>query len=288
MATRTRSWTEPLVVKLIERHRGRPPEQIIEGHAERLRRDAQQDSLPIDVGLIATVAGIKRRRGTWDFAGRIYADGDGQLVMDLNDRDGDERQRFTCGHELMHLAFPGFKREARYRLETRQPGEHPRNAEEEFLCDLGAAALLMPAELVSGAYFIEKGLAEMERLADDAQVSLEAAGNQLVSLADQPAAFLVLQWSHKPADRPRLRRGEDVPQRLRLRYATVAAIDAYLPRFKGAADESAFCRAWHGTGLERGLELLPGVESLGPFEVEARAYGTGDIRRVLALAQQPA
>jgi len=288
MATRTRSWTEPLVVKLIERHRGRAPEKIIERHADELRRDAEQNSLPIDVGLIATVEGVKRRHGTWDFAGRIYADGDGQLVMDLNDRDGDERQRFTCGHELMHLAFPGFKKDARYRLETRQPGEHPRNAEEEYLCDLGAAALLMPADLVRGQYDVANGLADMERLASDARVSLQAAGNRLVSLAQRTAAFLVLEWSHKPADRPRLRRGEEVPQRLRLRYATVAMLDAYLPRFKSAPDDSAFCRAWHSARRERGLELLPGVEGLGPFDVEARAYGTADRRVVLALAQQPA
>ncbi len=88
----------------------------------------------------------------YDFAGRIYADLDGQLVMDLNDQDGAERQRFTCAHELIHLAFPNFKKETRYRLDAKSPGQNGRNAEEEYLCDLGAAALLMPRELVADRY----------------------------------------------------------------------------------------------------------------------------------------
>lgn len=276
------------MVKLMKRHNGRPPEEIIERHAESLRRDSQQDSLPIDVDLIASVHGVKRRRAAWDFAGRIYAEPDGQLVMDLNSQDGDERQRFTCAHELMHLAFPGFKKEARYRLEAKDPGAHARNAEEEYLCDLGAAALLMPARLVRDAYTVEGGLREVERLAAEAHVSLEAAANRIVSLASGQAAFLVFEWSHKPADRPALRRGDDVPKRLRLRYATATGIDAYIPRFKGAPEESAFCRAWHGRRLERGAEPLPGAESLGTFEVEAKAYGGDDRRRVLAIARQAA
>lgn len=288
MPTRTRTWKEPLVAKLIARHRGRAPEEIIERHAEQLRHDAEQEALPVDVDLIASVQGVKRRRREWDFAGRIYADEDGQLVMDLNGTDREERQRFTCAHELMHLAFPGFKKETRYRLDTKSPGQNAPNAEEEYLCDLGAAALLMPRTLVKGKYTVEDGLAGVERLARAANVSLQAAGNRMISLADQPSAFLVFDWSHKPADRPRLRRGEDVAKQLRLRYATVTQLDTYLPRFKSAPTDSIFCRAWHGYKREHGRELLPGADGAGAFEVEAKAYGSLERRVVMAVARRPA
>jgi hypothetical protein len=76
-----------------------------------------------------------------------------------------------------------------------------------------------------------------------------------------------------------------VPKCLRLRYATVSGIDAYLPKFKGAPDDSVFGRAWHAGRRARGRELLPGAEHLGPFEIEARAYGGGERRLVLAIAQ---
>jgi uncharacterized protein DUF955 len=286
MASRARSrpWSDPLVLKLVERHRGRPAEEIVERHAERIRMEAEQDSLPVDVDLIASVQGVKPRRAVYDFAGRIYADLDGQLVMDLNADDHSERQRFTCAHELMHLAFPGFKKETRYRLDARVPGSNGRNVEEEYLCDLGAAALLMPRDLVEGRYSLDEGLDDVERLAGDADVSLQAAGNRLVSLADGVGAFLVFEWTHKPADRPALRRGEDVPKRLRVRYGSASGIDAYVPRFKSVPDDSVFCRAWHGRQRERGRELLPGAERLGPFEVDAQAYGS-DRRVVLATAR---
>lgn len=284
MPPRTRAWSEPLVARLITRHRDAQPEQILEDHAEQLRRDAEQNALPIDVDLIASVQGIRRRLETWDFAGRIYADLDGQLVMDLNADDGDERRRFTCAHELMHLAFPGFKKETRYRLDTKQPGLNGRNAEEEYLCDLGAAALLMPRSLVQPSYEIGEGLAGVERLARDAEVSLQAAGNRLISLSTAPAAFLVFEWSNKPADRPGLRRGDDIPKRLRLRYATLSGMDAYLPKFKSVPDESVFGRAWHEPRRARARELLPGAEHLGAFEVEAKAYGGAERRGVLATA----
>jgi Zn-dependent peptidase ImmA (M78 family) len=285
--TRRRSWSEPLVLKLIERNRGRAPEEIIERHAEDLRRQAEQDRLPIDVELVASVQGVKPRRAAHDFAGRIYADLNGQLVMDLNDEDRSERQRFTCAHELIHLAFPGFKKETRYRLDTKQPGQNARNAEEEWLCDLGAAALLMPRDLVAGEFSLDEGLDGIERLAREADVSLQAAGNRLASLHGGRGAFLVLEWSHKPADRPAIRRGEDVSKRLRVRYGTVAGIDAYLPRFKSAPDDSVFCRAWHDWRRHRGREVLPGAERLGVFDVEAQAYGS-EHRVVLATARGPA
>lgn len=262
----------------------RRPRGDLEHHADPLRRDAKQDELPIEVDLIASVEGIRRRLETWDFAGRIYADVDGQLVMDLNADDGDERQRFTCAHELMHLAFPGFKKETRYRLDTKQPGLNGRNAEEEYLCDLGAAALLMPRSLVERSYGVDEGLAGVERLAHDAEVSLQAAGNRLISLFAGPAAFLVFEWSNKPADRPALRRGEAVPKRLRLRYATVSGIEASVPKFKSAADDSVFGRAWHARRRARGRELLSGAEHLGAFEIEAKAYGGAERRVVLAIA----
>ena len=280
-----KSWTEPLVQKLIRRHQGKAPETILADYAESIRKEARQDRLPINVELIASVLGVKPRRADYDFAGRIYAEASGQLVMDLNATDLPPRQRFTCAHELMHLAFPGFRRDARYRLDA-QTGASGRNSEEEYLCDFGAAALLMPESLIAGSYDVREGLTAVERLSQDANVSLQAAGNRLVALANAPSAFLVFEWTNKPADRPALRRGEDVPKKVRLRYASVAKMSAYLPRFKGADDGSAVVRAWHSSQRQRGREPLPGADRAGVFNIEAKAYGSGDRRAVYALARR--
>jgi Zn-dependent peptidase ImmA (M78 family) len=273
-----------LVLKLIEAHNGTDPEEVIEAHAERLLRESEQSSLPVEVALISSLLGIRRRVASVEFAGRIYAEESGQLVMDLNVDDADTRRRFTEAHELTHVAFPGFKREARYRADIKI-GTNPPNREEEYLCDRGAAALLMPRSLIEGTYDVDDGLEAVERLSEDADVSLEAAGNRLVSLSKEPAVFLVLSMANKPADARAARRGDSAPKRLRLRYATASRIDLYLPRYKSADDASVFYRAWESWNAERGFETLPGAPRSDPFAVEAKAYGSDENRRVLAIGR---
>jgi hypothetical protein len=122
-------------------------------------------------------------------------------------------------------------------------------------------------------------------LADLARVSIEAAANRLVSLSDEPAILLCFGWSHKPADRAALRHGERVEKRLRVRYAFSRHLDAYVPRFKGADDESVFCEAAHSTQIREAVEALPGAEDAGLFRLEAKRYGADKLERVLALGR---
>jgi Zn-dependent peptidase ImmA (M78 family) len=281
----TKTWTEPLVLGLMAEASTEDPREAIEAYAEQLLSDARQNSLPIDVEMIASLKGVRPRRGSHDFAGRIYVEDDGQLVMDLNERDSPSRQRFTCAHEMMHTAFPNFTEEKRYRLDTKVES-NPLNQEEEYLCDLGAAALLMPASLVRDRYaFASGGLANMEKLARKADVSLEAAGNRLAELSSEPVAFMVFEHGHKPADRPALRRGDSVPKRVRLRYAHCSGLDVYLPRFKGAEEHSVITIARETGDKEEGVEELPGVRGGGRFKIEAKRYGWEERERVLAVAR---
>jgi hypothetical protein len=68
--------------------------------------------LPVDVDLIASCLGIKRRAASLAFAGRIYAEENGQLVMDLNANDSEPRRRFTA--ILISLATRGRTMQARF------------------------------------------------------------------------------------------------------------------------------------------------------------------------------
>lgn len=278
-----------MVQRLLRDHPGRTPEQVIEEYAEGRLREAGQDRLPIDVDGIASLLGIRRRLGDLAFAGRVYVEPSGQLVMDLNAADPEPRRRFTCGHEIMHTAFPGFRREARYRSDESVGGFNGARGEEELLCDLGAAALLMPAALVRRRYSANAGLRDMEALASDAGASLEAAANRLVALADRPVVFLVLESGHKPADAPALRRGEIVPKRLRVRYAVTSGVRTHVPRYKSADDDSVLVRALKTAEIARGIETLPGDAGGRSLEVQAREYrrhdDSGDIARVLAFAR---
>jgi hypothetical protein len=280
-------WREPLVERLIEAHGGVSPEEIIERYADNLRRTAEQTTLPVRPEIIASVHGIKRYRAKHNFAGRIYAEPSGQLVMDINTEDSEERQNFTEAHELIHPAFPGFHVEQRYRLDSTMD-RYAENREEEYLCDLGAAALLMPADLVADRYTVRGGLEDVERLSRDAEVSIEAAANRVVALADEAALLLCLTWSHKPAERAALRKGEDVPRRLRVRYATTRHLSLYVPKFKSVPEESLFCAASTTSTIVSGVTSLPGSPTSNLFRVQAKRYGTGGLERVLAIARPTA
>jgi hypothetical protein len=284
---RRAEWREPLVRRLIEQAGGQGPEEVVERYADDLREKAGQDRFPIRTDLIASVHGIKRRRAHQRFAGRIYAEPSGQLVMDVNTQDSAERQHFTEAHELIHPVFPGFEVEERYRLDTSMD-RYAENREEEYLCDVGAAALLMPKELVAERYTVRGGLTDVERLSDDAEVSIEAAANRVVALADEPAVMLCLAWSHKPADRIALRKGEDVPRALRVRYAVTSHLNIYVPRFKGAGELSVFCEAAEGSQTVSATQTLPGAHEAGLFRIQAKRYGAAERERVLALARPTA
>lgn len=142
-------WVEPVVRRLIAENDGRPPEPLLERYADRLR--AGQDRFPIDPVTISARLGIRRTLRPLDFAGRIWVDERGEIRVDLGSHDP-----FSEAHALMHTAFPGFQAERRYRLDT-WTERNPPNRQEEYLCDLGAGALLMPRDLVRDGSIRERG-----------------------------------------------------------------------------------------------------------------------------------
>lgn len=277
--------SDPLVIKLIQRHGGRTPEEAIEHFVTRQLVGLGQNSLPVDVDAMSSAMGIRQRVKEYPFAGRIYCDEDGQLVMDLNKDDPPARRRFTCAHEMLHVAFPGFRQEARYRLD-RTTGTYERErALEEYLCDHGAAMLLMPTSIVAAHYKIEDGLAAVKTLKNDAQVSWEAAGIRMVKMSDVPSAFMVLEVGHKPADMKRLRRGEGVEPELRVKYGISNGLP-FIPRFKSVARDSVFAEALTSDRVVSRLDVLPGVLAM-KVHVEAFCIAGKDSDaggRVLALA----
>jgi hypothetical protein len=100
--------------------------------------------------------------------------------------------------------------------------------------------------------------------------------------------MLCLTWSHKPADRPALRKGEQVAERLRIRYGLAAHMNLYVPKFKSANEGDVFCRAAIGDTIASDVTSLPGLQRDGLFRVQARRYGQGSLLRVIALARPTA
>ena len=141
----------------------------------------------------------------------------------------------------------------------------------------------MPAQLVADEYSVRAGLKDAERLSVDAEVSIEAAANRLIALTDEPCVLLCLVWAHKPADRPALRRGTDIPKRLRVRYGVTKHLNLYVPSSR--ALRSLFCEAAEDDIALSDITTLPGRESAGFFRVEAKRYGADRLERVLVFGR---
>lgn len=253
---------------------GRSPREQLREILDGWRREHGQTRLPIDVVALAAARGVRVAQvdaNDWD--GRVYVDDDGRVTVEVDARQAPVRQRFTVAHELVHTAFPDFRRERRHRVDADlelAPFADAR-AEEEQLCDWGASVLLMPDEL-TWSYRVDQGLRAVERLARDAHVSLEAAGLRLVERSAKPAVFLV---------------ADATSEGLRVRYARAREAGVLVPRGAPVDSGSALVRAAASGRRERGVEPLPGGAERR-FHVEASSYpvgrGGGTRERVLALA----
>lgn len=270
-------WSDPLVRRLAGRRADGDPRPRLQAVLDGWRDETGQDRLPIDVRGIASARGIQVRAatpGAWE--GRVYAE-PGGVVIEVDGRRSDARQRFTIAHELVHTAFPGFTRDRRYRVdEDLAVALFARNrGEEERLCDWGAGALLMPDDLI-WSHRADQGLRAIEALARAAKVSLEAAASRLVDRSRRPVAFLVLDGS-----------AAGQADGLRVRYAKVRDLSLFVPRNAAVPPDSVAAAAARSGRRERGVGQLPS-RSRRQFHIEAKSYplgrGGSARERVLVIA----
>jgi hypothetical protein len=207
----------------------------------------------------------------------IPADGGYEIVVCSDEPEG--RQNFSTAHEIIHTFF-------------REVGPAPAiSAEEEKLCNLGAAILTMPAARF-GRFLAARPLcfATIDECHREFAVSVVAAGRRAMTLTDA-SACLFLGTMTRTKKQIRFRIGTP-----KLRITKWWQSDRWpftdshlnLPILDGSVIGDAFShqdhRAGHGS---LGIAFRP-----GNYEVEARGYGYSlpgnpQHRQVLALACGP-
>ncbi|HEY6780447.1 MAG TPA: ImmA/IrrE family metallo-endopeptidase [Thermoleophilaceae bacterium] len=272
--TEAQRWSEPLSRRLAGRRTDGDPRPRLQAILDGWREETGQTRLPIDVHGIASARGIQVRPAAPGVGeGRVYAERGG-VVIEVDQRQSEVRQRFTLAHELVHTAFPGFVRERRYRVDEDLGAVlfARSRSEEELLCDWGAGMLLMPVQLI-WSYRADQGLKAIETLARAAKVSLEAAAARLVESSPKPVAFLVLDGESSGT--------------LRVRYAKVQDLPLFVPRNARLPASSVAALAARSGRRERGDGRLPG-RSRRLFHIEAKSYpigrGASAHERVLMIA----
>jgi hypothetical protein len=289
---------DALVRRFLDQHRwSGAPEQLVVRLCAELLEDAGV-SVPVDVRMLASFRGIAAIKEVDQAeAGCIFCDGE-RLLVQVRGSDSPERQRFTVCHEILHTFFPGFWEERRARTDP-TVGNFDRNQLEEYLCDLGAAELLLPREPFLAALPAQPGIDDVITLAATFFASLEATAIRLVNLANVPMALVVLEPAWKPAEQRELARLATQPalaglesglppKKLRVRWAYGPRM-ATIPKHKSVDGASLLA-----TVLETGSVDYSGVTGLTAGAVQLSACHLpyrreGErVDRVLALLRDPA
>jgi Zn-dependent peptidase ImmA (M78 family) len=286
-----------LVRRFLDQHQwSRVPEELVIRLCEELLEEAGV-SVPVDVRMLASFRGIAAiTEMDQAEAGCIFCAGE-RLLVHIRSSDSAERQRFTTCHEILHTFFPGFREERRTRIDT-TVGTYDRNQLEEYLCDLGAAELLLPRQPFLAALPAQPRIDDVIELAAVFAASLEATAIRMVNLATIPMALVLLEPAWKPAEQRELARratqpalagleSESPPKKLRVRWAYGPRM-ATIPKHKSVDDASPLANVMETGGVDyRGATGL----TAGTYQVSARHLpyhreGT-PIARVLVLLRDP-
>jgi len=258
--------TDDVVIEFLRQHRGDDPEAVVRRLCEELLDEAGAD-IPVDMRILASFRGVAEITAvSQPEAGCIFFDGN-RLVIRTRLEDLEERRRFTEGHEINHTFFPGFREERRSRTD-RTVGTFDRSAAEEYLCDVGAAELLLPRTEIVGRLAESIDLDLIAELAIVFRATIEATARRVAALCGGPTAVVILEPGWRRAEEQQMRRrslhtgllgleGPPIPKKLRVRWAISHGGMPAIPRNKSVGDGTPLAQVldvgrvdYHGrTGL---------------------------------------
>jgi hypothetical protein len=168
----------------------RDPRDAIVACAIDLLAEVGIDKPPVDLRIVASYQRVKEiQRVRMSHAGRLIPIGSDYIIQ-VNASDNPARQNFTLAHEIGHTLLQRYQATP-HRIEDRTTGYFPQQ-EEEYLCDLAAAELLMPSSfwwpLVEGK---EVSLSLVDELSQVFGSSRQATAIRLVHTDLWPCAFVI-------------------------------------------------------------------------------------------------
>ncbi len=108
------------------------------------------------------------------------------------------RQRFSCAHAIVHTFFMETERFNGSLIDNEHDSDW--SAQDEQLCDLGAAALLLPRLEFLQQCPLQPTMDDALALAESFEASVEATALRIAMLCEGPAAMVVLEPRLKPSE----------------------------------------------------------------------------------------
>ena len=248
------------VIRLIDRHSeiSQDPEEIIRSIVQDKLSVARQSGYfgwngpPFNPEVLASVLGIRCEESvelTHSEDAELHPAENGRMVIRYNPDRPKTRRNFSIAHEIVHTFFPGYQD----KFHTRhQSGKFNPENEVEFLCDLGASEIVMPTpEFDLDAKSMGVSLKSLRKLSKLYEVSFEATAIRMITTDFYPCALMVLDYSHKPAEKDKIEaskyqhslfrdeRWEPPPMRLRVQYFVRGThFSTYIPKHKSIEESS--------------------------------------------------
>ena len=193
-------WQSAIARELCQITGARDPLRAVQQLAQTLLDDAEIAAPPVNLHLLASFQNIRDiQEAVMPHAGRLLPDGANYLIQ-VNAHHSTGKQRFTAGHEIGHTLIPSFQRHPRV-IQDMVTGLFEAGREEEYLCDVAAAELLLPERLFRPlATNLGCHLNTVIELARTFEASREATARRLVEMNLWPCAFAIWHLSYKDSE----------------------------------------------------------------------------------------
>jgi Zn-dependent peptidase ImmA (M78 family) len=271
--------------------------------AESLTLEAKLDHPGQNLKALASYQGAKIQELAMDDAGRLIPifQGDFDYLIQVNAEHPQPRKNFSVCHELGHTLMPNFLLAPAPRHDVVTMTWNTQ-FEEEFLCDVAAAELLMPRrEFIPRLRGCGMLIESIKELAEEFGASLEATALNIVKANVEDVAVIIWEkdWNksqRRGATGPSLFEGEDgfepPPKAYRIKLATSCGElrNYHFPHNKSIQEDSLIYQAAETTLSVSGKQLLPiGGDSDREFYTQSMSFPIrrdGDLeRRVFTIVQ---
>jgi hypothetical protein len=269
------------------------PEGAIRKLVADLLEEAEQKEAPVNLPLVASFRGIREIRAESIQGPAMLVPTANGLEIVVNSSDPPGKRNFSAGHEICHTFFPSHT--AHLSSPDRFIGYFSVGLEEEFLCDIGASALLLPPYLVS-AKIDSYGccLDAVVSLADEFEASIEATAIAWAQASPWCCAVVFFEERLKPSQLKRKNQMafptmEDLlPQpELRIAHACISSdFPFFLPKDKSVNREGSIyrCMAEQRTAGTDTLELHGEEKRIYAESIFAPYHRYGELtKRVVSL-----
>lgn len=196
---RVRRWVSPEASALRRATGEDDPVAAIEKLAAGLIDDGGFAEPPFDPAILASFQGVREIRPLAMVSAARLVPERGGLVIEVNRDHSAGKRNFSVNHETTHTLVPTYTGQLVHDDET---GTFSGSREEEILCDIGAAALLLdPRWLRPLAAEAGPSIATLIELGSLFNASLQATARQVAALDLWSCAFVFWEEGDRKADR---------------------------------------------------------------------------------------